>query len=329
MLIESKHFDQYVMVAPGSDYGIAMWSDLKKVDNVIFLDYVINTKSRLIRLCHHLHFSFGVNKKIQLPFQSIWKKKYSLEEVRISSDKKTCIIFTDVSACRTDAKYLKNLHKMNNVTMVMVLVNVMNSKNKLIANRLDCFDQIYSFDKHDCDKYGFIYHPTIYSVTRDNVDSKISESDAFFVGVSKGNRHEFLKKLYQKIHERGGQSAFYISGVKNNSEKLEGICYDRWLSYKNVIEHLLKTNCIVEIMGPGQSGLTLRAMEAIVYNKKLLTNNESITSLRFYNSGFIKYFENVESVDIDFLINHSVVDYKYDGEFSPIHLLEKINEIAS
>ena len=39
-----------------------------------------------------------------------------------------------------------------------------------------------------------------------------------------------------------------------------------------------------EIVQPGQGGLTIRTLEALFYNKKLITNNESITEYDFYNA---------------------------------------------
>ena len=140
MQLDSKHFDEYIMVAPGSDYGVAMWSDIKNVENAVFLDYVIDSKNRVLQRLHHIHFSFGINSRIQLPLQQLWKHQYAINKLGIDPKKRVCIIFTDISACRTDVSYLKYLHELDNVTMVMVLVNVMESKHKLIGKRLSYFD---------------------------------------------------------------------------------------------------------------------------------------------------------------------------------------------
>lgn len=230
MQLNSKHFDEYIMVAPGSDYGVAMWSDIKNVDNAVFLDYVIDSKSRVLQLLHHIHFSFGINSRVQLPLQQLWKRQYAINKLGIDPQKRVCIIFTDISACRTDVSYLKHLHELDNVTMVMVLVNVMESKHKLIEKRLSYFDQVYSFDKKDCEKYGFSFYPTFYSITREPTGNDAITSDAFFVGVSKGDRHSILKKLYHNIEKSGGTAEFYLSGVGQSEERDDGIQYDQWLS---------------------------------------------------------------------------------------------------
>lgn len=324
MQIASNRFDQYIMVAPGSDYGVAMWSDLKKVDNVSFFDYVIDPSKSFLNLLHHLHFSFAINSAVPLPFQSLWKRQYMIRLEDISINKRTCIIFTDISACRVDTKFLEKLHDISSVTMVLVLVNIYSSKDKLLDKRKEFFDLIYSFDEVDSKRYGFIHHPTFYSVVRDDNCSNSIDSDAFFVGVSKGNRHDILKYIFESIQIRNGNSDFYISGCKEQINRQSGIHYDEWLDYNAVLDHVMKSNCVVEIMGEGQVGLTLRSMEAIVYNKKLLTNNKSVKSLSYYDSGYIQYYEDISDIDIDFILDRENVNYHYKGEFSPIHFLELI-----
>ena len=325
MLIQGA-FDEFIMVAPGSDYGIAMWSDIKKVDNATFLEYVIDSDNRLLNLLHHIHFSFWINGMVQLPFQSLWRKQYTLNKLHFSDNKKYCVIFTDISACRTDINFLKYLHHKKNITMVMVLVNIFNSKRKLIQNRLPYFERVFSFDKNDCDNYGFSYYPTFYSIEQDVRQADCPKTTAFFIGSSKGNRHERIKQLFNLIKEKGGKPEFYLVGVNNSSEMQDGIHYNQRLSYREVLNHILETNCVIEIMGGNQSGLTLRAMEAICYDKKLVSDNPSVKDLKYYKTGFIKFIDSMEDVDVNFICNKEIINYQYTGDFSPIHFLEKLNE---
>ena len=78
-----------------------------------------------------------------------------------------------------------------------------------------------------------------------------------------------------------------------------------------------------------QEGVTLRTMEAICYNKKLLTNNQSMKESKFYKTGNIQVFKTIDEIDADFVMRKDKVDYNYEGEFSPIHLLEHINQVKS
>ena len=135
-----QFFDEYILVAPGSDYGRAMWSDIEKLPNGLILENALKHSAKIIEIAHHIHFSFAINKKVQLPFQNIWKKRYSIEKVKFDEKNKYCIIYTDISAARTDCKYLAELKKRNNLTMVLVMVNTMARRGSLMGKRKNFFD---------------------------------------------------------------------------------------------------------------------------------------------------------------------------------------------
>lgn len=316
-------FDKYIIIAPGSDYGRAMWSDLETNSDCLFIEYPIDTRNRLIELAHHIHFSFWINNIIHLPFKRIWKRFYSIEKVNFEKKLTYCIIFPDVSACRIDAEYLDGLKRRNNIETVLVNVNVYGKKKKLIDERIHSFSKIFSFDKKDCEKYGFIYHPTIYS--RPNVQIKQeTKKDAFFVGTYTPERYAKLVQLYKSFKNNGGIVDFRIVGVPKSIKRITGITYNQQLNYTNVIRQAQMSNCIVEIMNPGQRGLTLRSMEAVCLNKKLLTDNRSVEQLDYYSTGFIRICEEITDDDVAFAMNREHVDYQYRDDFSPNQLIAHI-----
>lgn len=321
----TKYFDKYIIVAPGSDYGRAMWADLADNDDCFFFEYPIDTHNRLKELVHHIHFSFGINNRIKLPFQNIWSNSYLLNTVHFKDEEKYCIILPDVSACRIDVQYLSKLKKKQNIELVLVNVNVIGKKEKLVLERWKYFTKIFSFDIADCRRYGCIYHPTIYSSPKFDVNMNY-ESNAFFVGSYTRDRYKKLVDLYKGIIESGGIADFNIVGVPKNEKQICGIKYNRPLSYGEVLKRAQLSNCIVEIMNPGQKGLTLRAMEAICMNKKLLTDNSTVKDLKYYKSGFIQYCEMIVQADINFMIKDDIVNYEYDGEFSPNRLIAHIEQ---
>ena len=322
-LLKNKElFDQYILVAPGRDYGNIMWQDIGLLDKAIMLENPLKSNNKLIRLIHHVHFSFLINNRVQLPCQSIWKRKYSFSDVNFELKKKYCIIFTDVSACRVDYKTLSDLQKKSNVTMVLTLVNTMFRRGNVIKNRLSCFDLVYTFDKRDADKFNFIYHQNFYSPQKLFPEGR--KTDAFYVGVSKG-RSAKLNSIYEKIIQNSGKAEFYISGVNRKEMIQPGIHYNKWISYSDTLKYIAETGCIVEVMDGEQEGVTLRTMEAICYNKKLLTNNSSVRNLPFYKSGNIQVFKEINEIDVEFIKDNRVVEYKYSDEFSPVHLIDEIN----
>lgn len=322
-----QFFDEYILVAPGSDYGRAMWSDIALLDNGKILGNALKPVNKFLSVLHHMHFSFVINRRIKLPFQHVWKHLYSVEGITFDEKKRYCIIYTDVSAARTDHKYLKNLSNQSNITMVLVMVNTMARRDFLLKERIPLFSMIFSFDEEDSREYGFIYHPTNYSMMEISHNKEI-RADAFFVGVSKG-RASTLASIYLKLIHAGAKAEFFIADVKKGETRYKGIHYNKWLTYQDVLQKISECNCVVEVMDGNQKGVTLRTMEAICYNKKLLTNNQLMKQSKYYKSGNIQVFSSLDNIDVEFIKDRGPVNYGYDGEFSPIHLLEHINQIIA
>ena len=57
-----------------------------------------------------------------------------------------------------------------------------------------------------------------------------------------------------------------------------------YMEYDEVISHIRKSKAVVEIVQDGQNGLTARALEAMFFETKLITNNKEIRNFSFYNS---------------------------------------------
>ncbi len=55
------------------------------------------------------------------------------------------------------------------------------------------------------------------------------------------------------------------------------------VSYEDVIDNVRHSRCVLDIVQEGQSGITLRPMEAMMNDKKLITNNLYIKEYDFYN----------------------------------------------
>jgi hypothetical protein len=325
LLTHKQKYDEYYLVAPGSDYGRILFKDISLLDNGFVLDSPIKTNSRILRVLHHIHFSFAINKFINLPLKTIWGKCYSLSKIAMNDSKKYCIIFTDISACRTDFQYLLKLSKKENITLILINVNIYEKKEKLLNIRLKVFKYIFTFDKNDSKKYGFIYHATNYSKTA--VPVKDIEYDVFFVGNS-GKRLSIIEAVYNRIYELGGTAEFYVFGVKKKERKIKGIHYNQWLSYDEILSDIQKANCIVEILNEGQVGCTMRTMEALCYGKKLITNNVSIVNEAYYSPDSIFVFSDVSEIGIDVIKKTLDTINNYSDLFSPIHFIDHINSIG-
>lgn len=67
---------------------------------------------------------------------------------------------------------------------------------------------------------------------------------------------------------------FHIFEVNEKEKRYSnGINYNKWLPYKEVLKRMHRSRCVLEILQKPGEGPTLRSTEAIVYNKKIITND--------------------------------------------------------
>lgn len=146
--------------------------------------------------------------------------------------------------------------------------------------------QIGTFDSQDALRYGLCLFPQVYRFPE--IDNKTPESsvrnDVFFVGKDK-KRSEILLHMLQLFKAAALTIDFYIlkDATTKNVPELKEYYKDVPLSYKETLGRIKQSRCILEIVQDGQTGSTLRAMEALFFGKKLLTNNTSIQHEDFYH----------------------------------------------
>lgn len=145
-------------------------------------------------------------------------------------------------------------------------------------------DKIYSFDLNDCRKYNLFYNSQFYFNIRKDPDV-ILAYDSCFIGYDKG-RYKILKQIADTLEQNNFNYLYQIKA--NTSRKIKYRIPARYkinkeIDYGTIIENIKSSKSIIDIVQKGQSGLTLRAMEALFLDKKLITNNIYIREYDFYN----------------------------------------------
>ncbi|MFO6297076.1 hypothetical protein [Rahnella selenatireducens] len=156
------------------------------------------------------------------------------------------------------------------------------------------FDIIYSFDPVDCLKYGLSavdqFLPFTHKEIRLQTEHQYSEKthlSCFYVGGYDEYRASVIRQLTPLLQTNNCYSEFYLVTDKQETSDYPSLCINEKLTYKQNIEKIKHSNIILEMNKPGQTGLTLRALEAMAFNKKLITNNASIKNHNFYHPGRI------------------------------------------
>ena len=150
-------------------------------------------------------------------------------------------------------------------------------------------DEFYTFDYNDSKKYHINYNPQFYSKYIKLPVSNNLEYDVFFIGRDKGRKDDLLK-LEKLLNSYNITTKFIVI-----SDEKEYIPYEAYLRY------LSKSKVILDYVMSSQSGLSLRCMEALFFNKKMITNNKKIKDYDFYNSNNFFVFD--DNIKINSLLN--------------------------
>ncbi|QLK62039.1 hypothetical protein GE278_15185 [Enterobacteriaceae bacterium Kacie_13] len=152
------------------------------------------------------------------------------------------------------------------------------------------FDVIYSFDPEDCLKYNLSYVEQFLPFTLSEIHAQLekpenvaSQSTCFYVGGYTNYRAELIRELVPVLQKNHCSPDFYLVGSDDKNPDYPSACINKKLTYKQNIGKLKTSSLVLEMNKPDQTGLTLRALEAMAFNKKLITNNVSIKKHAFYH----------------------------------------------
>lgn len=130
--------------------------------------------------------------------------------------------------------------------------------------------KLFTFDDKDAKVYNLQYHNQF--GIRFHFEERFSiKFDFFFLGKTK-DRHTEIEEIKNVLRSYGYSLKF-----------LELSDIDTPIPYSENIKYVLESKCVVDVVQKQQYGMTMRPIEALLYKKKLLTNNVNISKYDFYN----------------------------------------------
>lgn len=303
-----------------------MLSELQDMENVQLLEKVIS--NRLVRFLYYrlskLTGQFtraAFVKRLFYPWYAIFHEKYD-------SEGKDCLLFINSGFCKEyDEKVIDRVRrKFPDLRFILYIVDPMSGfetpEHMRIIRKMDL---VFSINREDCLKYGFRYYPLVYSVSERAADKQTVENDLYYLG-SGDDRNVELQQIYEKCERMAVNTQIHVLAVTNS--QMTGICFHRDpIPYEENLKLLKQSNCILEVMHKKYDNPTQRYSEAVVYNKKLLTNNPKTAEFDFYNPKYMQIFHSIEEIDYSFVKEREEVNYGYKGEFSPKLFIEEIQKI--
>lgn len=303
---------------------LGLWNDLENDSRVILR----STTEKQIFILRRLYFA--IYRRVgRLPgkyffydYSDLFKVVRDISHLIVIDGALNVVEISELYRCR----------KLNpNLKIILYLINSMEAHSPVmngVRPKISAFnwDRIYTFDKRDAEKYGYNYLPFCYYSLHKVEEKKEFTNDAYFVGGLKGGREDIIYATYNHLKKNGVECMFDLMPFgKEEPAPLSGAnFYHGWKPYSEVLAKTQASNCIIEICQKGQHGATLRYFEAVSMNKKLLTNNKEIIYFPFYNPKWMRVFSSVESIDIEWIRSKEHIDYHYNGEFSPVHLIDQI-----
>lgn len=170
-----------------------------------------------------------------------------------------------------------------------------------ITEKFKYFDTLHSFDLNDCEKYQILkFRPLFFA---DQFRKPIKQGEykyhISFLGTIHSDRYAVIKKIQKLAEEKKLncywfmylQSKFIYKFYKFTKKEFRGT-KESIFSFEKMsaldLSHLVDdSKIILDIQHPKQTGLTMRTIEMVGMNKKLITTNQTIKNYDFYNSNNI------------------------------------------
>ena len=312
----------YVVFGYANDFYTIPYDDVNHLDNAVYLCKPIDSDNKLLTFLYKTHFSGLLNKRIDMPFKSIWNPMMFRRQ--FATKRPICFVFF-IRRC-----YLIKYGLLDYLKKKYPDAKFVCHYQDLVARCPDVpvdeikrrFDLVLSFDQQDAKEYGLEYYPLVYSDYKVPENADIKPSDVFFVGKAK-DRLDDIIDAFERLEASGLKCDFHITGVPQDKRRLtDKINYIDKMPYIENLQRIKATKCLLEVMQKGGHGYTLRACEAIMYNRKMLTNNPEVTKAPFYSAEAISVFNSAEDIDLDFVKSAKEFDYNYKEKLSPVHMLE-------
>ena len=239
------------------------------------------------------NFITRIIRKIGVYRLNTWKDK-------IKNYEKT-IIF-DAAYKKRIVKYLKK----NGIQVILWMWNPISKRQEKMLNDKN-INSIYTYNQKDAKKYNIKYNSQFYFDGIKEYKNKKNTYDTYFLGLDKG-RVSILDELKKEF--KLADINYKIIIVNSEQEKM---------SYLDNIKNASKSKSIIELYNDtSNSGLTLRSLEAMVLNKKIITNNKSIKNYDIYNrkNVFIIGCDNIKNIKKFINSPNQVLDTRIEDYYS-------------
>lgn len=175
-----------------------------------------------------------------------------------------------------------------------------------IKNVLPFFDEVYSFEKKDCNKYNLKFKTNF--IYQQNEENKEKHKYQLFNISSKDKRTKIILKIAAALQKIDITYKIIIFDNKKKLSKSSGVeIIEKPIQLEKVNQFIDESKALLDIHRTKQDGLSFRVFESLGKEKKLITTNQDIKSYNFYNPNniFVIEGENFE-IPKDFFVSNYI-----------------------
>lgn len=164
-----------------------------------------------------------------------------------------------------------------------------------LTDILPLFDACFSFDAEDCESIERLIHlPLFYTDEYRDLPLAEPRHDLFAVASLHSDRYEVIQRVIRQCPAttRAFTYFFYPSKIALMGKKVldpsfvtPPLCEIQWtpLSKDTMINALVRSRAVIDVQHPRQTGLTMRTIEMVGANKKIITTNSLVKTYDFYH----------------------------------------------
>jgi len=283
------------------DYDLMIQKELEQMYGQV--DYYCETPNSLI-------YRFWRFNKNELKQQQIIQKQGFLFAKAVAED------YDHVFIIKCEYLSIKALEviKQKNPNALWTLYLWDSVKRINLNGKTQFFDRVITFDHHDAEKYKFDFQPLFYRNEFDfkNLEIEPKDGPILFLGWYHSDRLDFLMKLIDQCQQYDishrfilftGRFKYFHELAMGSGKKVDKSMFAfKSISVPAYAEMMKQARAVIDIHHPGQSGLTMRTIELVGANKKMITTNQDISDYDFYHASNMSVIDRDNPVlDVEFL----------------------------
>lgn len=267
---------------------------IKRNNKDIFFKYLNNKNVYRYYKSLKENYLFRLFRKLESPLLCLYYGEWK----KIIKDVDRVIMF-DTGYNNYTPRYIKK--KNANCKIILWFWNPVNSFTERFLNN-EYVDEVWTYSKLDAAKYNLKYNTQFYSKSVVLSKQKTID-DVLFLGVAK-ERENDIKQIEGKLNNKGVSTNFKI--INNQKD---------YLSYEEYLRMIERSKCILDYNK--NNNISLRPLEALFFEKKLITDNSDIINYDFYNPNniFILGKDNLEDIKKFIELPYEKIDSKIIEEY--------------